>query len=112
MHPTNPTTWGYQQPVPPPAPPAGPPRKRRRIFPWLFLATQVLFLVLIITAAHSSHNQTVANCATQSALSAQDCQSASNAGTAIGVGLLVAFWVAFDLIVGITYAIIRLARRQ
>jgi len=91
---------------------ATPQRKRRRIFPWVFLAIQVLFLVLIISAAHSSHNQSVADCATQSALSSKDCQSASDAGTAIGVGVLVAFWVAFDLIVGITYAIIRMTRRD
>jgi hypothetical protein len=117
MHPTEPAwqTPGYT-PLPTPAKrrrsaAPRPERKPRRIFPWVFLAIQVLFLALIVSAAHSSHIQSVADCATQTALSAKDCQSASDAGTTIGVGVLVGFWVAFDVIVGGTYAIIRLARR-
>ena len=66
----------YQQPPPPPAPygqqpypPSGqeqgytqpPPRKRRRVFVWVFLAVQVLFVIWVIAGAASGHTA-VANC--------------------------------------------------
>ncbi|MFE9849069.1 hypothetical protein ACFYPN_09675 [Streptomyces sp. NPDC005576] len=35
-----------------------------------------------------------------------------DAGTAIGVGLVIAVWVAVDIILGITYGVCRLTRRQ
>lgn len=36
----------------------------------------------------------------------------SDVGTAIGMGLIIALWVAVDIILGITYGVYRLARRQ
>jgi len=105
-------TWQTPGYTPAPVPMPQPARRRSRVFMFVFLGIQVLFLALIISAAHGSHNQSVANCATQTALSAKDCQSASDAGTAIGVGLLVAFWAAVDVIIGITYAVVRVSRRR
>ncbi|MFD3939116.1 hypothetical protein ACFWSF_09270 [Streptomyces sp. NPDC058611] len=40
------------------------------------------------------------------------CQDAGDVGTAIGVGLIIALWAAVDVILGITYAVYRLSRRQ
>jgi hypothetical protein len=37
---------------------------------------------------------------------------AKDAGTAIGAGLVIALWVAADLILGISHGIYRLARRS
>lgn len=81
------------------------PRKHRRIFPWVFLLIQVLFLVWIITGTASGH----ANCGS---LDAQTCANATNAGKAIGAGLIIALWVAVDVILGVTYAIFRMTRRS
>ncbi len=40
------------------------------------------------------------------------CVDADDAGTAIGVGLVVALWAATDIILGFTYLVFRLARRR
>jgi hypothetical protein len=84
-----------------------PPKKKRHVFRWVFLAAQVLFLIWIITGlattAHPSH------CGS---LDTQTCRSASDVGRTIGVGLVVFFWVAFDIIVGGTYAVWKLVSRK
>jgi hypothetical protein len=85
-----------------------PPKKRRRVFLWFFLALQVLFLIWIIAGANSG-NGAPTDCGT---LDAVTCNDAQTAGTAIGVGLLIALWVAVDFIAGITYGIYRLATRR
>ncbi|MFM9370958.1 hypothetical protein [Streptomyces sp. Da 82-17] len=84
------------------------PRRRRRVFLWVFLAIQLLFLVWVITGAASAGG-TPEDCGT---LDSTTCNEAENLGTAIGVGLIVAIWVAVDVILGITYAVYRLSRRS
>src|ERR1700735_4980760 len=84
-------------------------RKRRRVFPWVFLAVQALFVIWVIAGAASGHGA-AANCHQQYLTHAQ-CASASEAGTAIGVGIIIAFWVAVDVILGVCYGVWRLARR-
>ena len=73
-----------------------------------FLALQVLFLIWVIAGAHTGAGQPT-DCGT---LSAQTCNDAANTGTAIGVGIIIAFWVVVDFILGITYGIYRLATRR
>jgi hypothetical protein len=99
---------------------APPPRKRRRVFLWVFLAVQVLFLIWVIGGAASAggiHSQAVAYCHAHpsSYVSFAECVSAygggGKAGAAIGVGIIVALWVAADIILGIGYGVYRLARR-
>ncbi|MGW0939124.1 hypothetical protein [Streptomyces sp. NPDC002666] len=85
--------------------PATPPKKRKRVFMWTFLAIQVVFLLWVILGATSGGASDCGN------LSAADCNDASNAGTAIGVGLIIGLWAIVDVILGATYAVIRLARR-
>ncbi|MFD4474727.1 hypothetical protein ACFWPU_01220 [Streptomyces sp. NPDC058471] len=84
------------------------PRKSRRIFLWVFLAIQALFVVWIVTGSAGSSG-TPSDCGT---LDAQTCNDAEQAGTAIGVGIVIALWAATDIILGITYAVYRLARRS
>lgn len=81
-------------------------RKRRRIFLWVFLAIQALFVIWLVTAIAT--NRHASNCGS---LDASTCQSAYDAGKAIGVGVILVFWVIVDAIVGGGYAIYRLARR-
>lgn len=105
------------------------PRKRRRVFLWVFLGIQALFVIWIITAVATVHTgptqaQLVQGCYNGHWYplfkSQADCvkhyggalNDAGTAGKAIGVGLIIAFWVAVDVILGISYGIYRLARRS
>ncbi|GAA2332636.1 hypothetical protein OKJ48_30095 [Streptomyces kunmingensis] len=72
---------------------------------WFFLAVQAVFLLWIVLGARSGGPS---DCGT---LDAQTCNDAANAGTAVGVGLIIVLWTVVDIILGITYAVVRLARR-
>lgn len=85
-----------------------PPKKKRRVFVWVFLAIQVLFLIWVIAGASSGSGQPD-DCGS---LSAQTCNDASDTGTAIGVFLIIVFWAFVDIILGVTYGVWRLARRR
>lgn len=107
------------------------PRKRHRVFWWIFLAIQIIFLIWIIVGVHgnasgqgaSVHAQAVSYCSNNGwqglYKSYSQCvtqygntlNGASDVGTSIGVGLVIGLWVAVDVIVGITYLIYRLAKR-
>ncbi|WP_239008495.1 hypothetical protein [Streptomyces sp. Tue 6075] len=86
-----------------PQPPPRSPRKKHRVF----LGVQLLFLIWLI-AGIASGSGTPEDCGT---LDKQACNDAENAGTAIGVGLIIVLWAVVDVILGITYAVHRLARR-
>jgi hypothetical protein len=112
-----------------PGKPAKPPRKRRRIFMWSFLALQALFVAWIIVAIATAHNgpdlatvhrgcdagawqglfKSHADCMTHYA---SGLQQAGDAGTAIGIGLVIGLWVAADVILGIGRLVVVLARRK
>jgi hypothetical protein len=76
---------------------------------WVFLAVQALFLIWVITGAASGH--TAAASCHDPYLTRQQCASASEAGTAVGVGLIIVFWAVVDVILGISYGVWKLARR-
>lgn len=81
---------------------ASPARKKRRIFRWIFLAIQALFLVWIITGGHAAASS---HCDPN--LSAQACTAARQVGGGIGVLLIVFLWLAVDVILGVGYLIFR-----
>ncbi|MBO7936327.1 hypothetical protein JTP77_010220 [Streptomyces sp. S9] len=85
--------------------------KRRRVFLWLFLAVQILFLIWVIAGIASGSDDS-GSCEGLTGDSLELCQDAGDLGTTIGVGLIVGFWVAADFILGLTYVIYRLATRQ
>ncbi|GAB7103250.1 hypothetical protein JCM4814A_15640 [Streptomyces phaeofaciens JCM 4814] len=85
--------------------------KRRRVFLWLFLAVQILFLIWVI-AGIASGSDDGGSCEGLTGDSLELCRDAGDLGTTIGVGLIVGFWVAADFILGLTYVIYRLATRQ
>jgi hypothetical protein len=105
------------------------PRKRRRVFLWVFLAIQALFLIWIIAGVASKPGgptvaqqvaQQCSNGGWQGLFKSQaDCtkhyavalNDATDTGKGIGVAIIVALWVAVDVILGIGYGIYRLARR-
>ena len=81
------------------------PRKRRRIFPWVFLGIQAIFLAWVIAGTssgartcHGLTGQAHANCV------------AGNVGTGIGAVVVIALWVVVDLILGISYGVYKISR--
>lgn len=77
--------------------PASPPkRKKRRVFLWTFLVVQLLFLIWLISAL---------------VVVGGAPDAAAGAGATIGAGLVVAFWVAVDFILAVSYWIYRVAKR-
>jgi hypothetical protein len=81
---------------------------RFRVFTWIILAINVLFLIWIITGI-ASNNSTAADCGS---LDRAACEAAENVGTAIGVGLIVGLWVAADVILGVLWLITRRKTRD
>ena len=133
--------YGYpeERPAWPPLPqqpdytgyiPATPSRRRkRRIFLWVFLIIQLLFVVWIVTGlatvhTGATHAQLVAGCYSHNWFplfkSQADCvthyggalNDAGTAGKAIGVGLIVAMWFVVDVILGVSYGVYKLATRK
>ncbi|MFF3333721.1 hypothetical protein ACFYWX_29935 [Streptomyces sp. NPDC002888] len=106
-------------PAPPQEPPSSPrqgattpqPKKRRRVFLWLFLAVQIVFLIWVITGA-ASGSGTPEECRGMTGDDLKLCEDAGDVGTTIGVGLIVGLWAAVDVILGFTYVVYRLATRR
>jgi hypothetical protein len=105
------------------------PHRRRRVFLWVFLAIQALFVIWIITAVATVHTgptqaQLAQGCYDHNWYplfkSQADCvqhyggalNAAGTAGKAIGVGLVIVFWMVVDVILGVSYGVYRLATRS
>ncbi|MEV2255514.1 hypothetical protein AB0I94_33960 [Streptomyces sp. NPDC050147] len=91
--------------------PPPPPRKHGRVFFWCFLALQIMFLVWII-AGITSAGGTPDSCEGLTGDSLEACENAGTLGTTIGVGLILAFWMATDVIVSLTYLMYRMVSGQ
>ncbi|MGQ0846405.1 MAG: hypothetical protein ACT4QF_19950 [Sporichthyaceae bacterium] len=124
--------WKWHQRRPPPMPPGGlpmppgpppgqisqpvmsylPPKVRRSIVPdwrtgtWVILAFNLLMMVWVIAGASSASGED-GDC---QYLSADTCNAASDAGTAIGVALLIGLWVAGDVILGVVWLVTNRSR--
>jgi hypothetical protein len=107
------------------------PRKRRRMFLWVFLGIQALFIAWIIAGVANKPAGTpiaqqvaqqcgnggwqglfksYADCTKHYAVALNDAAD-TDTGKGIGVALIVAVWVVVDIILGISYGIYKLARR-
>lgn len=120
----------YGQPPAYYQPPTAAPRKKRRVFLWVFLAIQVIFIIWIIAGVASSPAgpSAAAQAAQQCAhggwvglfKSQADCQvhyahalnDAGAAGKGIGVALIIIVWVVVDFFLGLSYGIYRLASHR
>lgn len=77
---------------------------------WIFLAIQVLFIIMLISGiAHSA--STVHGCHADQYLSAADCRNATEAGSTIGVFIVVFFWAAVGVILGISRWVYKSTRK-
>ena len=81
------------------------PRKKRRVFLWAFLAIQILFIMWLVSAGTTT-DHAVTHC------TGVDCKGATEAGPAIGIGLIVVFWMIADVILGVCYGVYKLATRR
>jgi hypothetical protein len=106
------------------------PRRKPRVFLWVFLGIQVLFLILVIVqvAAHPAGPTAAQQAAQQCAgngwyplfKSQADCDQhfavalndAGNVGKGIGVVVIIVIWIVVDFFVGLGYGIYRLASRR
>jgi hypothetical protein len=77
------------------------------VFLWTFLAIQALFLAWIIAGIVATRDP--GNCGS---LDAQTCRNATDAGAAIGVGLIVFLWAAMDVILGVGRWVVVSSRRR
>ena len=82
------------------------PRRKRRVFLWVFLAVQLLFIVWIIAGIASGG--TADDCGS---LDAETCQAAADVGTGLGVFLIIVFWMVVDFFLAVIYGVYRLAKR-
>jgi hypothetical protein len=80
------------------------PGRKRRVFLWVFLAVQVLFIAWIIAGAAAGHG----SCGD---LSARACADAADTGHGIAVAFQIIAWCVTDFLLAVIYGICRLARR-
>ena len=104
------------------------PKRQRRIFLWLFLAVQALFILLIVVTASGhtgpSHKELADACYNHNwwplFKSQSDCVSnygkmlndAGTVGKGIGTAFIIVFWCIVDIILGISYGVYKLATRH
>jgi hypothetical protein len=98
-------------------------RRKRRIFLWVFLAIQALFIVWLAVGGSSTgggiHASVAAQCHTQAAgmgMTQAQCITflggAAKTGTAIGAALIIVLWMISDVILGVSYGVYKLATRR
>lgn len=75
---------------------------------WVIIIFNILMLVWVVAAVASTPEGT-SDCKREAAnnqfLDEEDCDNAAAVGTAIGVGVLMFFWVAVDVILGIIWLV-------
>ena len=80
------------------------PTPKRRFFRWLFLAIQLGFVGWIVDGLVSTSSD-LHKCGTD--VFSQVCKDAVNTGRGAGVAIIVAIWVALDMILGMTWLVWR-----
>jgi hypothetical protein len=113
-------------------PPESGPRKRRAVFPWFFLAVQVLFLILVIAAALAADHgtaeavthqvaRTCLNGAWRGGFTSQRAclehfhvalPDGQDLDPGLSPGLVAIAWIVADACLGLGYGLYRLARSR
>jgi hypothetical protein len=76
---------------------------RFRVFTWIILAINVLFLIWIIGGTSSAAD----NCDGKVGDALSACQAGTAIGAGIGAAMIIGLWVAVDIILGIIWLITR-----
>ena len=94
---------GWQPPQQPyqAGPPPPPPKKKVRVFTWVILGINVLFLIWLIAGINSVSSSSCDD------LDQQTCDAAKTVGGGIGALLIIFLWVAVDVILGIIWLVTR-----
>lgn len=77
------------------------PRKKRRVFMWVTLAVNALFLFWFISGVSTGES-----CSGLTGDALTTCQ-AGQAGTAIGAFIVIVLWAMVDIILGVIYLVTR-----
>lgn len=80
-----------------------PAKKKRRVFRWVFLAVQLLFLIWLIAGTSGAAD----NCAGEAGDALEACQAGTAIGAGIGAFMIIFLWLAVDAILAISYLIFR-----
>ncbi len=81
--------------------------KKFSFFTWFILAVNVIFLIWIIVGINAGQS---GSC--DPAVNPQDCETAKDVGTTVGVALIVFFWAAVDVVLGVIWLITRRSRKH
>jgi len=104
------------------------PRRKRRVFLWVFLAIQALFILWLVVGLATTHAgptqaqlaqgcyhhnwyplfKSQADCVTHYGGALTD---AGNVGKGLGAAVIIIFWMVVDVILGVSYGVYRLATR-
>src|SRR3954453_19209344 len=76
---------------------------RFRVFTWIILAINVLFLIWIIGGTSSAAD----NCDGEVGDALSACEAGTAIGAGIGAAMIIGLWVAVDIILGIIWLITR-----
>jgi hypothetical protein len=79
------------------------PRRKRRLFMWVILAINVLFLWWIIAGVADTGK----NCKGLVGQALEDCQTGSAVGSGIAVVFIIFLWAMVDIILGVIYLVTR-----
>lgn len=82
--------------------PPTPKKRKTRVFTWIILAVNVIFLIWIIAGVSS-----VSGGKCDATMSVDACNSAKAIGGGIGALLVIFLWVAADVILGILWLVTR-----
>jgi hypothetical protein len=83
-------------------PPPPPPRKKRRVFMWVILAMNALFLVWVIVGLAQG-----SSCTGMTGDELTACATGEGIGKGVAVFLIVLFWALVDVILGVVYMVTR-----
>jgi hypothetical protein len=86
-----------------PTPPAR-PHRRRRVFMWVILAINALFVIWIISGFIATAETT---CTGMTGEELASCQGAEGWGKGIAVVLIIMLWAFVDVILGVLYIVTR-----
>lgn len=104
-HQGQPPYWGPpgQQPQPGWGPPPQSRRKRSRVFMWVILAINGLFLWWMISAVGGVAD----DCAGKFGTDLEACQTGSAIGGGIAVIFILVLWALIDVILGVVFVVTR-----
>lgn len=74
-----------------------------RIFTWVILVINILFLVWVIAGGSSTAN----NCNGLTGQELDVCQAGTAVGASIGIGIIIFLWALVDVILGVLWLVTR-----